>query len=153
MRLNNSEYCKLTNSSCCKTLEKPIHMCLGVEYPYFCQDAKLASSLANPVEIGLDIADLILSCLIIYISIFGKINGTFKWCILNITIFHFFYPLFGRLIYREIVIVHFVTSDKDPFSTQLFSIISGIIIDIKICRKGELAQKSVWIAANNAKPL
>ncbi|KAI1697101.1 hypothetical protein DdX_18698 [Ditylenchus destructor] len=114
MPLNNSEYCIATNSTCCKSLQVPSYSCGGIEYSYYCEDQAFFQNLAAWVEIPIEIVDLILSCAIIFISIFGRMDGSFKWCILNISIFHFFHPIFVRLIHGEILIPMYQWSGNKP---------------------------------------
>ncbi|KAI1698478.1 hypothetical protein DdX_17876 [Ditylenchus destructor] len=123
MRLNNSEYCAAnTKSSCCHDLKQ----CYGLEYPYYCQDAELFTTLAAIIEIPVDILDLVLSATIIFVSIKGKINGTFKWCVMNIAVFHLFYPIFGRLINKEILMPTYLSWGWSTLATDL--VVNGVLV-------------------------
>jgi hypothetical protein len=97
MSLNNSVYCTLfyNESYCC---QNAIAYCNGVEYPNYCQESDLFEDLAIYVETPIDAVEIVFSSIIILISIFGQIDGTFKWCIMNIAIMHLFYPIFTRFI-------------------------------------------------------
>ncbi|KAI1698479.1 hypothetical protein DdX_17877 [Ditylenchus destructor] len=123
MRLNNSEYCAIkSKSSCCHDLNET---CYGIEYPYFCQDAELFTTLAAIIEIPVDILDLVLSATIIFISIKGKINGTFKWCVMNIAVFHLFYPIFGRGIKQQIFMPTYLSWGWSTLATDL--VVNGVL--------------------------
>ncbi|KAI1709615.1 hypothetical protein Ddc_13794 [Ditylenchus destructor] len=123
MRINNSEYCKIEeNTTCCERLNTYCH---GIEYPNFCVDSVLFDTLAAIIEIPIDILDLLLSATIIFISITGKINGTFKWCVMNIAIFHLFYPIFGRGIMKQIFMPTYISWGWSPLATDL--VVNGVL--------------------------
>lgn len=52
--------------------------------------------LKDWIEVPLTCVVVILSAIIIFISIYGKIDGTFKWCVMNIAILHLLWPIFYR---------------------------------------------------------
>ncbi|KAI1707737.1 hypothetical protein DdX_12292 [Ditylenchus destructor] len=123
MRLNNSEYCKSEeNSTCCISLKS---VCYGTEYPNYCADGALFSTLAAIVEIPIDVLDLLLSAIIIFVSIAGKINGSFKWCVMNIAILHMFYPIFGRGIMKQILMPTYMSWGWSPLATDL--VVNGVL--------------------------
>ncbi|KAI1707736.1 hypothetical protein DdX_12291 [Ditylenchus destructor] len=123
MRLNNFEYCEANpNSTCCHELEKN---CRGIEYSYLCADAELFTTLAAIVEIPIDILDLVLSAIIIFVSVAGKINGSFKWCVMNIAILHLFYPIFGRGIMKQILMPTYMSWGWSPLATDL--VVNGVL--------------------------
>ncbi|KAI1703586.1 hypothetical protein DdX_14823 [Ditylenchus destructor] len=108
MPLTNSEWCDGVHNTtnCCQRMAQPIYQCKGIEYEYFCEDETFFESLNLWFEIPIDIIDVILSIMIILISIYGKINGTFKWCIMNIAILHLLYPIFSRFIAKQAIAPH-----------------------------------------------
>ncbi|KAI1709614.1 hypothetical protein Ddc_13793 [Ditylenchus destructor] len=123
MGLNNSEYCKSNpNTTCCHDLKKNCH---GIEYPNYCADAELFNTLAAIIEIPIDILDVIFSAIIIFVSIAGKINGTFKWCVMNIAILHLFYPIFGRGIMKQIFMPTYMSWGWSPLATDL--VVNGVL--------------------------
>lgn len=97
MKLNNSFYCHSSPDSYSCSLRKS-NYCQSIEYEYWAQDNDFFTGLSAWMELVVDGLDVLLSTMIILISIFGKIDGTFKWCILNIAIFHLGYPIFTRII-------------------------------------------------------
>src|SRR5690242_156756 len=102
MRLNNTLYCAVSKEKkiCCTVLRQ-LNSCNGIEYPYYCKDSDYFANLSTWFKIPINCIDIVLSTVIIFISIFGKIDGTFKWCIMNIAIFHLLYPLISRFLVME----------------------------------------------------
>uniref|UniRef100_A0A914EPH4 Uncharacterized protein n=1 Tax=Acrobeloides nanus TaxID=290746 RepID=A0A914EPH4_9BILA len=71
----------------------PDGVCRGHAYPGYFEDRELLNSIYNYTEVPVSLVGLILTSLIIIISIYGKIDGTFKWCVLNIAMLHLLWPL------------------------------------------------------------
>ena len=66
----------------------PDAICRGHAYPGYLEDRELLNSIYNYTEVPVSLVRLILTSLIIITSIYGKIDGTFKWCVFNIPMLH-----------------------------------------------------------------
>jgi hypothetical protein len=71
-------------------------------YQGFCHERELLQAIKGSFEIPLSAIALVLCLLIITISIFGNIDGTFKWCVMNIAILHTLWPLFYEFIFQNL---------------------------------------------------
>lgn len=101
MNLSESSYCSVKNSSMCCMFS--IHYCQGVYYRDVCKHQDLFNELRIYIETPVDVLAFVLASVIIMVSIFGKIEGTFKYCVINIAILHLLWPIFTRFVAETIL--------------------------------------------------
>lgn len=76
-----------------------IQACFNQTFPGFCEIRDLFEyELKNWTEVPLTFMAIVLSALIIIISIYGTIEGTFRWCLLNIAVLHLLWPIFNKIL-------------------------------------------------------
>lgn len=97
--------------------------CYGKAYQEFCADWAFFDTFNDYFDIPTAFIALILSVLIILISLFGKIDGTFKWCIMNIGILHTLWPIFFRIAADMILTQLF----RQPRSVETTRMLNGIL--------------------------
>lgn len=83
--------------------EPHLKRCNGTEYVGFCEDLYKFDMSKDYYETPLAFITMFLGLLIIYISIFGKIDGTYKYCVINASILHLLWPVFYKIVYNLII--------------------------------------------------
>lgn len=72
-------------------------------------------TLQNWIEVPIVCLILFMLSAIIMLSIFGRIDGTFKWCIMNTSILHLTWPIFYKIL-MEFILIKIWPNFPRPFA-------------------------------------
>lgn len=77
--------------------------CYGIGYPNYQAEWDMFGNLKLWIETPISFVTLFLLIVLVLISVFGKIDGTFRWCILNVAFMHILWPLFYKILFDLIM--------------------------------------------------
>lgn len=88
--------------------EVHLQRCNGTEYVGFCKDLYNFDNYKDYFETPMAFIAMFLGILVILISIYGRIEGSYRYCVINAAILHLLWPIFnkiaGDMIVRHIII-------------------------------------------------